>query len=417
MKKNLLLFIICALLGAYAYYTQEYKAVMITRESFLPEWEIGNLVMLKNQNISILIREDDYWIPELDVPADPLTTKYVLEMLDQLRVEKRLTPSEVEKVGVDSFFPEKDELTFVFQKSKQRTIVKLKIGAKLNYSRGFYAATKVDDKWNYYILKDHSPLEGIYLEAQHKKSNSQYIKFVGLIHLDERFFLPQTHALFLKGVESIEIRSNVAKPYVIDLKKKTIHPKAFKTVEVSSKKIQNFINNLAKIKVSSVYPIKSEVIQDLFDSQKNFENLKGQLVLGFANKTSLKLKYYQKDNEIIVYSEKWKFAQRYQLNQFSLFLPHHQDFYKKEPFKKFSENKLMEYLRTKANWLGKIDKIDSEYLKNKLSEFKVNGKKFSLFELDKDLVLVDVKENIKYHYYRGLSEFQRMKSSLKNKTK
>ena len=75
---------------------------MIT-ESFLPEWEIGNLVMLKNQNISILIREDDYWIPELDVPADPLTTKYVLEMLDQLRVEKRLTPSEVEKVGVDSF--------------------------------------------------------------------------------------------------------------------------------------------------------------------------------------------------------------------------------------------------------------------------------------------------------------------------
>ena len=77
----------------------------------------------------------------------------------------------------------------------------------------------------------------------------------------------------------------------------------------------------------------------------------------------------------------------------------------------------MEYLRTKANWLGKIDKIDSEYLKNKLSEFKINGKKFSLFELDKDLVLVDVKENIKYHYYRGLSEFQRMKSSLKNKTK
>lgn len=417
MKKNLLLLVICILMGGFAYYTQEYKTIVSDRESLLPEWELGNLVELKTKNISIEIREEGYWIPQLDAPADPFTTKYVLEMLDKLRVEKRLSTEEINKVGESSFFPENDELLFVFQEGKKKTRVKLRIGSKLNYSRGFYVAIEIDGKWKYYILKDHSPLEGVYSEVEHKKSNAQYLKFVGLLHLDERFFLPQTHAFFLKGVERLEVRSNVAKPYVLNLKDNSINPKVFQTVEIDPEKVQDYINDLAKTKVTEVRPIKEQKIKDLFELHQNFENLKGELILHYSNKTSLKLKYYEKGKEIIVYSERWKFAQSYQRNQFALFLPHHQDFYKKEPFEKFSENKLMEYLRTKANWLGKIDKIDSEFLKNKLSEFKANGKTFSLFELNKDLVLVDVKENIKYHYYQGLSEFERLKAKLNTETK
>lgn len=421
MKRNLLLFLMVLVMGGLAYYSQEYQVKIKEEASFLPEVNLGSLKSIATKNIKIEMNDRGFWIPRLNAPADPIMCHYVLKLLDTLRVEEELQTSEVTKVGSKSFFPEDDFLEF---QDKSSRVVQMKIGNKLSYGRSFYAGIKANGKWKYYILKDHSPLVGMYSEEQYQVSNEQYLKYVGLLHLDEKFFLPQSHAFYLKGATQLQVRSNIAKPFVINFEQRQIAPKVFASVEIDPAKIQNYLNEMAKLKVENVYSISPQKKQMIFEQAEGFEKLKGELVFEYSDAEKVILKFFEEGDKLLVYNNMWPFAQSYLKEHFAQIFPHHQEFYKKMPFKKLATESVrpvnlfdltdhfISYLREQADWLTKVDKIDAQLLKNKVMQFQSEGKQFSLFQLNTDLVLVDVKENIKYHYYRGLIELEKVKRHL-----
>lgn len=417
MQRNLVLLVIGIILGGYAYYSQEYQTIQSERASQLPVFEAGELVSFKTKNIEITLQEGNYWVPALSVPADPFTCQYVLNLLDKLRVEKNLETSELEKVGIESFFPVDDVLEFKFKND----VLKLKIGNKLNYGRSFYGAIFSNGHWKYYILKDHSALQGMYSEKEYQVSNEQYLKYVGLTHLDENFFLPQSHAFFLQNAKSLEVRSNIAKPYTIDLAQMQIHPKVFASVKVDPKKISAYLTDLAKIKTEQVMAVDKLLTKQVFEEGKDFEKLKGELIFHYEEGVKVVLKYFEDGQQVKVFNSLWPFTQTYSKDKFAMIFPHHQDYYQKKPFENLHQESIqadedyqisgnfITYLKEKADWLTKVDKIDAQFLSKRIMQLESEGKKFELFQLNSDLVLVDLKENIKYHYYKGLLELEKLR--------
>lgn len=419
MKRNIILFAICLCLGGYAYYSQEYLPQIAQSEQELPHFDYDKLTGISTANVELEINNQYEMISKYKVPSDPFIAKQVMELINNLRVERKITNEEVETIGENEFFPENDFIKLHFGENS----LKLFIGKKISYSRSFYGGIEHKGEKQYFILKDKRPLVGMYDEQQYQRSDEHYLKIVGLLHLNEEFFIPQSQAIFMRGLTEMAIKTNLSKAYKIIFKDNQIVPKVFKEVKVNPKEIQEYINRLAKIKMKHGRFISNDLREDIFINGANFENLMGEIQFYYNKNEFIAIKVFKDESkkEMIFYNSRWNFAQVYRQSEFKFLFPHHQDFYFKIPFKKSDEiaeiskessilelDQLSSYLSNGADWLSKIDKIDSQLLIEKLLVFKAGNKLFSLFKQNNDLVLVDDEEKIKYHYYRGMNALKKI---------
>ncbi|MGB0453245.1 MAG: hypothetical protein ACPGJV_05980 [Bacteriovoracaceae bacterium] len=425
MKFNIILGLIFSMLLAFGYYTQEYLPSQNEKQEVFGIVEGENLKEIKAPFYQLSANGEDLFIKVNDqkLKVDTEISREFFKLLSTLSVVERLESKKVSEIGESSFFSYQKEpeqtrpcLEFLFEKEKSEIC----IGNKVKFDQSFYLKVTSHKKTKFYRAKIDQILKEVYNEKEYGRSEEHYRSFLGLVLSDQTLFFPRS---LFSGLElkTMEVVTTLGRRFSINFENQSIEPVLFEQIKINQKKIKDFQKELRKFRFSKTHYPYSENQLKGFTSQVEFT---------LKNKQSFTTRVYSEyagKRGYFVWIKDLPFLYEMKAENSIVFHPHLQDFYYKSPFhdkvpknqvsiqkvkkaevlKGYSKSKLFRFLATSTDWVSLLDKIDHKtYSTNQLLEVKVEEKIYKLFQNQEDLVLINDKTKIKYHYYRG---YERLK--------
>lgn len=254
MKKNLILFSICVLLGTTAYLIEEKgaierKAEQERRETIFNMHEMGAVKEFRTKNAAISFTGSKVFIIKNKRAVDTKRLKVAFDELSKIRLVRVLDDSEINKENRKFFFPnENDVLEFEFEKGRVRYL----LGKKIATSRAFYLEIQKPSSTHQVIVHNPDPVKVVVSKEKSESDDTHYRTFKSLVYLND-FFFEDLHILFgdLKNrvnlATSIQFNNKRNRPFELQVKEAKTIPVPPGKIGVSHKKIQNYLKSLSKV--------------------------------------------------------------------------------------------------------------------------------------------------------------------------
>lgn len=410
--KNLYLFLFLIALLTGVYFTQEKRGVekASSEEEYsrlLDTSEYGDLLEIQTPYNHIK-KEGAHFRNFTD--GHDVDLKKVNDFLNRVsfvRAVKYIPNEEIKNLA--DFFPEKHQkITFRFEKG----VLEYRLGKKLDYSQEFYVQLVSKEKNVVAISKDSLPFEGVIAKEGAHKSDHKYRRVRALFYLPPNFFMKMN--LFSKIIkdEKFNFSNNRNKKFSVDFKSFLTIPSPYKGITVSEPKVRFLKKSLEEL--------RAQRFISQFDKNK-LGKMVGSLETG---KGVYKIhESYNSDKFYYVITPKENGLYQLKPKEQRVFLFNVQDLWDLRPVHNFDQgiellingsevlsldirnlgdeaSYLLEFLQSPARYIR--DDFEPHDFQKRALELKLGGRELELFFLKKEVILLDRKQKISYHYNRPL---------------
>lgn len=409
--KNLYLFAVLILLLTGVYFTQEKKSVdkKIEQDSasqLLVKGDSGRLMEIQTPFNHLVRKHDKILYFNNDFKVNETKINEFLKRISNIRSKKKVPNDEIKDKS--AFFPDDfPKITFRMEKSS----IVFRLGKKLDFSQDFYVEIIRDGIGQVSIAHDITPYEGmVYNQKDSHRSDHKYERVKSLFYLPVNFFM-DLQIFHKEVIESTMEFTNIRnKKFKIDFLNKTTEPVPIAGIKVSSEIIQYLGQKLEAF--------EAEVYLKEFDKSKL-----GKVVGTLKNEKGLYRIYesYGNDNRYYIKAPKVDGIYKVKNGEQRLFLFNVQAMWDLKPFEDISGNIVIDFengetleisthqfglkadhalklLKTSAKYI--LDDISVEIYKKSKLKFLVNGREIEFFFTEREIILVDKKLRVSYHYER-----------------
>lgn len=439
--RNLFLFATLITLFVFTYFYQELgnqikREKIENKTTLISTAEMGELVSIKGPYFE-LVRDSkgnfhfaDSTIQNYKIDITKLEKFF--EALATLRVERELTADDKEGIKIDYFVP-RDGSAIRFNFKNDYLVFQL--GNKIETDQTFYVSLSTKKKERLLIVKDVSPLIGTYLKEDFHRNDEKYRKIASLFVLTDEFFwdmkLLDSKLADWTDIEILNVRK---KKFELDVINRTTNPSALSSLSYN----QNFYSEFLK----SLVHLNSKRITN-YNTSQELEDFVSQITIKKMDGNATYLSLYQKFK-----GEQGYFAVIDDVNKVydldiktaKIFFSNVQEFWIKQPydlaniknvsitqkestyhFKREIGDKihylvsneagvqgnhrqlerLFDYFNQEADRVSLYDKFDKELYPEEIFSFSLGTKNFKLFRAEVEILLVDIQNELKYHFYTG----------------
>ena len=409
--KNLYLLLTFIALLTIVYFTQEKKNIdvaiqddLVTR--LVVKKEYGRLLEIQTP-FNHLIRKNDAIVHfKTNFKVNNEKMDEFLKRIANIRSKKILKKEDI--TNLKDFFPEQfPKITFRMEK----TTIEFRLGKKLDFSQDFYVEVITDGISKYAIAHDTTPFEGVvYQQKDEHRSNHKYERVKALFYLPVNFFMDLRIFNTAKKLNVLKFTNNRNKNFSVNFVDRSTKPTPMAGIKVSREIIDYLSIRIKKFEAESFIKI--------YDKKK-LGKVVGQV---FAESASISIhESYGNDNRYYITTPKLDGLFKIKSGQQRIFLFNVQNLWDLKPFDKVSGEVSITFdsgeklqlgtheFGLKANNTLTLLKKSAKYILDEvlITEFKspklqlaINGRNLEFHFTDKEIILVDRRLKISYHYER-----------------
>lgn len=409
--KNLYLLVILIALFTGVYFTQEKKTVdtaekddLVTR--LVVKKEYGRLLEIQTP-FNHLVRKGETIVHfKNNFKVNNERMNEFLKRIANIRSKQILDKKDI--ANIKDFFPDQfPKITFRMEKST----IEFRLGKKLDFSQDFYVEVIRDGKSEYAIAHDTTPYEGIiYNQQDSHRSDHKYERVKALFYLPVNFFMDLRIFNTATDLSELKFVNHRNKTFSVNFNLQTTTPVPIAGIRVSKEIIDYLGIRIKKFEAESFIKI--------FD-EKKLGKVVGQV---FSKKSSISIhESYANDNRYYITSPKVKGLFKIKSGQQRIFLFNVQNLWDLKPFSKVSgevsiqfdsgekltlgthefglkANNILTLLKKSAKYI--LDDVKEGDFKTPKLQLAINGRNLEFHFTDKEIILVDRRLKISYHYER-----------------
>lgn len=410
MKQNALYFaILCLLLGVTYYYhesgdVRREAAFLRQHQLFRPD-KLGELQGFQNKVISLIKKEESFYLKEQDFLADERQFESLSRALSQIQAVRFLEKHDLEEIDLEMIFPRPDDrLKFTFSHGE----VEYLIGEKLAFDQTFYLQIRWryqgqnEDQVQTVVAKDASPDEGIHFQETYHLSDQKYRRLLALLYLDHQVFSerrPFAH-LSNQALSRISVINQRNRPYTVSFLKAVTEPPApHENVRYSVERFSTWIEEIAALSAQRVA---------FFDMTQPDQAPLARLVMS-TEKEEVEWRIYEGTNpkEVVLISStlpqvSFIFESSPQIfflpsSYFWIKLPEQHDVAFLSSVPEQEAQAMMELFSREADSLEAMDRWKNEEQRTRLS---YADKRFVVYSYESELQLWDTRDSLVYRYWQ-----------------
>lgn len=386
--------------------------------------EMGELKAIRLPKAKLRKVKDHFISEDSQIPLSDQRVEELLSIMSQIKALRFIPEDEVIKSGT-AFFFDTDQLKMELEFEKGK--VNIFLGKKLEYEKSFYLMIERNQKRHVMVAFDDSIQEGLVEKEDEHRSDLKYRRFLSLFFLtDLYFYKTQIFDTFSCSRVKVQTLKNI--PFEIDLSQNVTNPVPYKSVSYLLQNFKGYSDFWSNLNAQTIYfPFRVELLKDKI-GEMVFSNCgQGDVKLElFREFGSLKGVFIKKNGSQFLYEMKSEDSRYFFINV--------QDFWNKSlvmtdeivdfhfqsrpsisvqisngdffsatsqaneweaihgPFKK-----LVDQLSEQAMF---ITEEKSSASGDRL-EFVRRGQKFQMYYEDNELKVLNLTNNIVYHFYNG----------------